>query len=174
MCEIFADNGLKITIEAKKKCIDFFNMMDLRSGTYKPYTKQKNNLLYLHRDSNYPPSVIKSIPESINRRLSNISSNEAIFANAAPQYQEALKKSGYNELKNYPTTTDNNNQAKKPNRKCNITWFNPPYSDTVTTNIVEKFFTLLDQCFPPEHQLRKIFNRNTIKLNYSCMPNMKQ
>ena len=178
MCKIFADNGLKITIEANKKCIDFLDItMDLRSATYKPYTKPNNNLLYVHRESNHPPSVIKNIPESINRRLSNISSNEAIFANAAPQYQEALKKSGYNhELKFDPTTPnpDNNDQAKKRSRKRNITWFNPPYSDTVATNIGKKFLTLLDQCFPPDHQLRKIFNRNTIKLSYSCMPNMKQ
>ena len=37
-----------------------------------------------------------------------------------------------------------------------------------------KFFHLLDRCFPPGHQLHKLLNRNTVKLSYSCMPNVKQ
>ncbi len=31
-----------------------------------------------------------------------------------------------------------------------------------------------DECFPPNHPLYKIFNRNTLKLSYSCMPNVHQ
>ena len=46
--------------------------------------------------------------------------------------------------------------------------------DTVTTNIGAKFLNIIDQCFPSEHPLRKILNRNTIKVSYSCMPNMEQ
>ena len=30
-----------------------------------------------------------------------------------------------------------------------------------------------DDCFTPDHPLRKIFNRNTLKLSYSCMLNVK-
>ena len=33
---------------------------------------------------------------------------------------------------------------------------------------------LLKDPFPAGHKLRKIFNRNTVKLSYSCMPNVKQ
>ena len=33
---------------------------------------------------------------------------------------------------------------------------------------------LLKDLFPAGHKLRKIFNRNTIKLSYSCMTNVKQ
>ena len=35
-----------------------------------------------------------------------------------------------------------------------------------------RFFYLLDKHFPPRHRLLKIFNRNTIKLSYSCTTNM--
>ena len=42
------------------------------------------------------------------------------------------------------------------------------------TNIGKKFLQLLDKCFPPDHALHKILNRNTVKISYSCMPNMKQ
>ena len=32
----------------------------------------------------------------------------------------------------------------------------------------------IDDCVPPGHPLRKIINRNTIKMSYRCMPNMGQ
>ena len=61
----------------------------------------------------------------------------------------------------------------KRSRSRNITWFNPPYSANVATNIGHKFLQLIDECFPKDHPLHKIFNRNTLKVSYSCMPNMK-
>ena len=41
------------------------------------------------------------------------------------------------------------------------------------TNLGKKFLGIIDKCFPPNHPLHKIFNRHTLKLSYSCMPNMK-
>jgi hypothetical protein len=57
-------------------------------------------------------------------------------------------------------------------RKRNIIYFNPPYSCTIKTNVGKKFLQLVERCFPPGHVLRSSFNRNTLKLSYSCMPNM--
>ena len=37
-----------------------------------------------------------------------------------------------------------------------------------------KFFTLFSACFPANNKLYKIINKNTIKLSYSCMSNIKQ
>ena len=42
------------------------------------------------------------------------------------------------------------------------------------TDIGKKFLTLLDKCFPHKNPLRKIFNRNTVKISYSCTSNIKQ
>ncbi len=39
------------------------------------------------------------------------------------------------------------------------------------TNIAKNFLQLIDKHFPPEHKLHKIFNRNSVKVSYSCMPN---
>jgi hypothetical protein len=69
---------------------------------------------------------------------------------------------------------DVNNGARKRNRGRRITWFNPPYSVNVSTNIGAKFLRIIDTCFPPAHILHKIINRNTIKVSYRCMPNMKE
>ena len=76
---------------------------------------------------------------------------------------------------NAPHENTNTHKAnKKRNRKRQITWFNPPYSNNVTTRIGEKFLAIIDTCFPQTHRLHKLLNRNTIKLSYSCMPKMKQ
>ena len=40
------------------------------------------------------------------------------------------------------------------------------------TNIGAEFLELVDKSFPPGHPLRKIFNRNTLKIGYSCTPNI--
>lgn len=48
------------------------------------------------------------------------------------------------------------------------------FSKNVKSNIGRKFINLIDRYFPAGHKLKKIFNRNTLKLSYSCMPNVKQ
>ena len=59
-------------------------------------------------------------------------------------------------------------------RRRNVIWFNPPYNKNVKTNIGRAFISLINGSFPADHKLRKIFNRNTLKLSYGCMPNVKQ
>ena len=60
-----------------------------------PYTKENNIPLYVHKRSNHPQRIIENIPQSINKRLSEISYNEESFAKATPVYQKALDESGY-------------------------------------------------------------------------------
>ena len=151
--------------------------MNLKTGEHKPYMKPNDTPLYVHKQSNHPPNIIKNIPENINRRLSNISSNEKLFKKATPPYQDALKKIGYDyklEYKSTPTNTINQNNKPKNNRKGNITWFNPPYSRHVGSNIGKQFLNVIDMCFPPTNKLHKILNRNTVKQSYRYMPNVKQ
>jgi hypothetical protein len=124
---------------------------------------------------NHGQAVWTQIGIWIDKRLLTISSNETIFNEAVPIYQEALIKSGYTyKLKFDETQNNNSERTNKRSRKRNITWFNPPYSDNVSTNIGRNFLTLLEKCFPPGHQLHSLLNRNTVKLSYSCMPNMQQ
>ena len=62
------------------------------------------------------------------------------------------------------------NQARK--RKRTIIWYNPPYSMNVKTNIGKTFLKLLQKHFPPTHSMYTIFNKNNIRVSYSCFPNM--
>jgi len=65
----------------------------------------------------------------------------------------------------------NQHTVKELNRR-NIIWFNPPYSKHVATNIGRQFLNIIAKVLHPKHPLRKIFNRNTLILSYSCMPNI--
>ena len=65
------------------------------------------------------------------------------------------------------------NLITKSKQQRIILWFNPPYSKTVKTKFGKFFLQLIKKHFPKEHKFHKIFNRNALKLNYSCMPNIK-
>ena len=41
------------------------------------------------------------------------------------------------------------------------------------TILGKQFFAILDECFPKDNPLSKVFNRNNVKLSYSCTPNFK-
>ena len=169
LCKIFRENDLKITIEANVTVVNFLDVtLDLKSGKHWPYSKPGNVPSYVHVKSNHPPIILRNIPEAINKRLSEISSDEDCFNKAKPLYQDALNKSGYNYNLRY-------NDAPKThkNRPRNITWFNPPYSRNVETNVGKCFLELIDRHFPKSNPLSKIFNRHNLKLNYSCMNNIK-
>ena len=51
--------------------------------------------------------------------------------------------------------------------------FNPRFNRNVSTKIGKYFLNLLDNHFPRNHHLQKIFNRNSVKVSYSCTKNMK-
>ena len=84
----------------------------------------------------------------------------------------ALNKSGYKYNLSYKAPTPNAPRKSK-NRQRNITWFNPSYSQNVETKVGKCFLQLIDKHFPKSNPLHKIFNRNTLKLSYSCMSNVK-
>ncbi|KAJ8023971.1 hypothetical protein HOLleu_36562 [Holothuria leucospilota] len=44
----------------------------------------------------------------------------------------------------------------------------------VKTSVEKRFLELLDKHFPKKHPLHKLFNKNNVKISYSCMPNFKQ
>ena len=172
LCAAFRNLGLGIAVEANKKVVNFLDVtLNLSNGTYGPFLKPGNVPIYVHSLSNHPPNIVKNIPKAVNRRLSSISSNERVFNEAAPLYQEAIRKSGYNYTLTYDPPTANNRRRR--NRQRNIIWFNPPFNTHVQTNIGRKFLNLIRDSFPRNHKLSKIFNRNTIKLSYSCMPSME-
>ena len=51
-------------------------------------------------------------------------------------------------------------------------WFNLPYSVNAKINIGKILLSLLKKHFPKKNKLHKIFNKNNIKISYSCMSNI--
>ena len=173
ICRIFERNGLQVTIEANTKVVNFLDItLDLGTGTFKPYMKENDVPIYVSSKSNHPPLVLRNIPLGVNRRLSRISSNKEIFDAAKPPYQEALTKSGYTHVLEYGPPDQLS--PKKKNRKKYVTRFNPPFSLSVQSNVGREFLRLIDTAFPPNNPLHKLFNRQTVKISYRCMPNMAQ
>ena len=104
----------------------------------------------------------------IQKRLSDLSISAVEFNEAKPEYEKALHESGYKENLKFEKSP-----PKKRQRSRNIIWFNPPFNVAVKDNIGKLFLKLIDKHFPQPHKYHKIFNRNTIKISYSCTPNLK-
>ena len=68
-----------------------------------------------------------------------------------------------------PTTNKRKNQTKEQH-----TLVQPPIQQKRQHQYRTQFLALVDKHVPKDHKLRKIFNRNTIKISYSCMNNTKQ
>ena len=104
----------------------------------------------------------------ISDRISKISSNENVFKTAAPQFNDALKSSGYKDEIKF----EKRNKQSKTSRSRKVIWFNPPFSSNVKTNVAKRFLHIVTKNFPKSHKFHKILNRNTLKVSYSCTPNI--
>ena len=152
------------------------NFLDIALGlgnnTYEPYRKPDKHPVYINKSSNHPQTILRKLPTSISKRLSDLSSNKEIFQKSAPVYFEALKKSGFNEPLVFIPATNASENTSKRQRKRKIIWFSSPFSLSVKTNIGRTFLKLLKQHFPKSNRLHKTFDKSTVKVSYSCMSNM--
>ena len=120
---VFKDISFSLEIKTNLKEVDFLDVsLNLRNGTYRPYKKPNDILLYVHSLLNHPPNVIKQIPNSIQERLSN----EEIFNTAKCGYEDTLKKSEFKVVFKYTK----NQRHTSPI----IIWFNSTFIKAVSTN----------------------------------------
>ena len=167
--QLFRSNGLNITIDVNLTQVDFLDVtLSLTEEKFWPYRKPNSEPLYINKMSNHPPCIIKEIPKMVEKRLSELSFDQEKFEKAKPEYEDALSRSGFTPGLSFQTP----NEVRR-NRRRNIIWFNPPYNAQVKTNIGKKFLDLLEQHFPKKHKFRKLFNKNTVKLSYSCTKNVE-
>ena len=111
------------------KTVDFLDVLfDLVNNTYQPYRKPNNELVYIHKQSNHPPNILKELPKSINnRRISDISCDEHVCNNTKETYEKALESNGFTEKLTYiqPNEQNQNNRETKKKRKRKSIRFNP-------------------------------------------------
>ena len=127
--------------------------------------------MYEHTKSNHPPTVLKEVPKSINKRFSKISSTERKFNAANYEYQKALNESGHKYKLAYEKPEEPKEKTKKSKR--DIIWYNPPFNLAVRTNVGRKFLSPIDKHFPKSNKLSKLLNRNTVKISYSYTKTIK-
>ena len=80
--------------------------------------------MYLNKNSNHPPTVLQQPAKSVSKRNLELetSFNEQIFKESIPIYEEALKKSGFNEKLEYvrEKVDKHGNEKKKRKAKNNL------------------------------------------------------
>ena len=96
--QIFKSCGPNITVKTNLKTVDFLNVrLDLINNRYQPYRKPNSETVYTNKHSNHPSNILKEPPKAINKRITDISCNQDIFDAAKSTYEQALRKSGFNE-----------------------------------------------------------------------------
>ena len=154
-----------MTVEILLHQTDFLDVtFDLPTGRYWPFRKPNNEPLYIHTKSNHPTTILKHLPNAICSRLCSTSSDSQAFNKAKPIMKMPLKI--------VVTDITWSTPRHRENRKCNVIWFKPLFNQNVTTNVARNFLNLVDKHFPHHHWYHKLFNRNNLKTNYSCMGNM--
>ena len=115
---------------------------------------------------------LRNIPDMVMDRIRRLSSSPSAFKAARNYYQGALEQSGYKGFSTeYKDVTRNGKKKRKRRRR--VIWFNPPFSVEVQTELGRKFLGLVARHFPAGHVYSQIFNKNTIKVSYSCMKSIE-
>ena len=86
--KLFQDHGLRITTDVGLVETEFLDVvLNLQDGSFRPYMKPNSVTTYINVQSSHPPSVIKALPKSIEKRLTDISSSEENFRNSKGEYE---------------------------------------------------------------------------------------
>ena len=94
--KVFIKCGFSIVVDTNLKTVDV--SLDVDKNICKPYQKPNIN-----KNSNHPPNILKQLPKSVVKRISETLSSEKIFNKSIKIYSKALKESGFtDELKYLP------------------------------------------------------------------------
>ena len=82
--KLFKEKDLDIIIQCNLKITNYLDItLNLNDGSYRPYRKPNEETNYIHINSDPPPSIIKEIPRSMEKKLSILSSSKDIFQESA-------------------------------------------------------------------------------------------
>ena len=170
--KIIKDIGFSITIDVGMTRYNFLDItLDLTNKCHMPYKKENSSIKYINRNSNHPMTIKNNLPRVIEESLIRLSTDANIFDDAKPCYQNALSKSNFKHKLKY-TNEAKLKEKKKRKRTRNVMFFNPPFCQSVKTNIGKRFLELIDKHFKSEN-MKKMFNRNNCKMSYCCMENVR-
>ena len=88
-------------------------------------------------------------------------SKEDHFLKMKDEYETITKKCGYGNKLIFEKPKQQPNSNQKNRRERNIIWYNPPFSNSVKTNIGRKFTNIVKKHFDKQNSLTKIFKNIT-------------
>ena len=174
LADIFKTTKLELEgFRIGKKAIFLDAQFELKKEEYRPYRKPNDTTNYINVKSNHPKSTIRALPKNVEKRISMLSSTEAIFEECKHEYVQALRNAGYgDEESNLAYQNDDVDPEAANRRNRYVIWFTPPWSIQVRTNIWREFLKIIDETFK-NTWLGKILNRSTVKISYSVTRNLK-
>ena len=95
----------------------------MQNNIYKPYRKSNDKHSHINKSFNHPPSILKQLPKSIEKILSETSSTKDIFKRSLKPYQYALIVSGFRNDSSYIENNDNANDRKWKQKSSSIFLF---------------------------------------------------
>ena len=126
LIKTFQDNDLSITSQTNITSTNFLDItLNLPTESHKPCRKPNDQPLYIDKYSSHPRHIIKTLPNTISKRISELSTKKD-FEEAAPIYIEAMQLAKHDCQIKY--AKENQQTSKQKNRKRDIIWYNPPFN----------------------------------------------
>ena len=171
---LFDKFWFKLDIQTNPKITDYLDItFNLYKSTVSPFRKNNQYPCYINVGSNHPRQIFKYIPNGIMFRLYTNFFNINIFTQNKAQLWANVKNNGYKAKLVHKITDETSDvRNRRKNRTRKILWFTLQYNMAVAYKLGKEFFILLKKNFPRSSNLCRIFYRNTVKLSYSCMPNV--
>ena len=94
--------------------------LNLHDVSFRPCDKSDDIIQYINKEFNHPPDLIKHLPASIEKQLSNNSFDKKIFQESAIYYEDTLNKVGYINKVAYHAPNASNQENKNKNRQRNV------------------------------------------------------
>ena len=117
--------------------------LNLNDGSFRPCHKPDDIIQYINKELIHLPNLIKHLPASLEKRLSNNSFHEKIFQESAIYCEDTLNRACYIDKVACHTPNASNQENKNKNPQWNVIWFNLPRSKSVTTRIGRSFLYIL-------------------------------
>ena len=107
--KLFKEKDLDIIVQCNLKITNcLYVTLNLNDGSYRPYRKANEETNSIHVNSDHPPSIIKEISRSIEKRLSILSSSKNVFQESVIYYEKCPKVSGFKTKLQYQQSKENN------------------------------------------------------------------
>ena len=115
--ENIQDFVLEIEAESNLRIVNYLDVtLNLNDGSFRPCDKSDDIIQYI-KEFNHPPNLIKHLPASIEKRLSNNSFDEKIFLESAIYNEDTLNKARYLDKVIYHTPSASDQENKNKNRQ---------------------------------------------------------